>query len=575
MDKDLKELVRRFFLGEISFSQYRNARGRLIDTVAGTAADNTASGITAPHPRAAAVAPPPPRAPVVMTPRPAPVIAAPRPQTLADTESQTQMRPRRAPPVVKAAPVSVKAVPVRRAWLIGAGILTLLGVVSGMLVLGHRSPTPGQAPALAVAAQVTPGQKLLAAFVSANDWSAGGIAGFSQGWDALDPTERQTARHTPEFQRLADALYQRIAEQRALEDAAGTTPSQSKRVISAFARYLSIDYGSLQASTAVSTSPAPAAQASADKPAEQTAKVDKLSVPTPTATPPPDTAPPIEKSTATEPPAANVAAVAGVAATKSEAGTAGSDGACRVALLGTRRPFCNDQIAQGVDGPLLVVIPGGEFQMGSSQTAEEQPPHPVRIARPFAMSVHEISVAEFLRFCRATQSTCPSERWPADDYPVVNVNWSDAEAYVRWLSQATGHRYRLPSEAEWEYAARAGSTSAYPGGDELLITDARFSAQRPETAPLPNSDHSINRNRFRLANMAGNVREWVQDAWQNTYLGAPVDGTARAGGAGERVVRGGSYADPAVQLRSSARMHLPAESRDAVTGFRVVRQLGE
>jgi formylglycine-generating enzyme required for sulfatase activity len=260
---------------------------------------------------------------------------------------------------------------------------------------------------------------------------------------------------------------------------------------------------------------------------------------------------------------------------KNETGTAGSAGACRVALLATRRPFCNDLVAAGVDGPLLVLVPGGEFQMGGTQTAEEQPPHPVRIARPFAMSVHEISSAEFLRYCQAAQSTCPKQRWPGDDYPVVDVSWRDADAYVRWLSQVTGQHYRLPSEAEWEYAARAGSTTAYPGGDELLITDARFSAEKTETTPLPNSDRSINRNRFRLANMVGNVREWVQDAWQTGYLGAPADGTARPGGAGERAVRGGSYADPAGQLRSSARAHLPTESRDAVTGFRVVRDLTE
>lgn len=594
MDNGLQELVRRYFRGEVNYAEYRYARGRLIDAIAGTDVSDTASGVTAPHvrvPRAGASPPLPERR-----------------RSQPDVQTQPQPRQQRVPPVVTPPAVPEKAGGGQRYWLVLAAVLGLSGVVAAVMMFGHRAPPPVQATARPDAVQGTAGQNLLAAFLRANDWSAGAIATFSHDWDALAPEARQAAHKTPEFQRLADALYQRIAEQRALDDAATAAPSEGKQIITAFAEYLGIDYASLQAGAApvappaiIAAPPAPAAQAATDKPVEQAAETDSTPIPAPAPAPAAEPTPaPVAESVAppTIPPTAAVnepkqspadaiatpaAAPATIVAAKPKpavtgnaaSGTAGSAGACRIALLGTRRPLCNDQVAPGLDGPLLALIPGGEFQMGGTRNAEEQPPHPVRIARAFAMGVHETSVAEFLRFCRATQSTCPPVRWPADDYPVVDVSWNDAEAYVRWLSQVTGQRYRLPSEAEWEYAARAGSTTAYPAGDELLITDARFAAQGQETTPLPISDHSINRNRFRLAHMVGNVREWVRDAWQSNYQGALTDGGARPGGAGERVVRGGSYADSADQLRSSARAHLPAESRDAVTGFRVVREVAE
>ncbi len=567
MGNGLQELVRRYSQGELSYGQYRHARAQIIDAIAGTAASNTASGITAPHVRAASVAPP----------RPTPVSIRNPPRLQVDTRSQTLMRPRQAPPViVTAAPhEKAKAGGGRALWLSVIGVLALLGVIGAVLFFAHRTPASVPASGLAAVREGTSGQDILSAFLRARDWSAGGVAHFSQAWDVLDPAVRQSARHTPEFQRLADALYQRINEQRALDVAGGVTASQDTRVITAFARYLGIDYGALPAvPPAVST-----AQPPVEKSVKQGAKGEGIVAGVSTASPHSKHAtPPVPHDTGgAAPSAANLPATTKTTTTTETdaTGAAGSAGRCRIALLGTRRPFCNDQAPAGVDAPLLVVIPGGEFQMGSSWKAEEQPTHKVSIPRAFAMSVHEISVAEFLRFCQTTHTTCPTARWPQDDYPVVDVSWRDAEAYAHWLTHVTGHRYRLPSEAEWEYAARAGSTTVYPGGDELLLTDARFSAQRQESAPLPISDHSINRNRFRLAHMLGNVREWVQDAWRQSYLGAPTDGTARTGGTDERVVRGGSYADQAIDLRSASRAHLPADSRDAVTGFRVVRELTE
>jgi formylglycine-generating enzyme required for sulfatase activity len=155
---------------------------------------------------------------------------------------------------------------------------------------------------------------------------------------------------------------------------------------------------------------------------------------------------------------------------------------------------------------------------------------------------------------------------------MTNISWHDALAYTRWLSQSTGAVYRLPSEAEWEYAARAGTTTEYPfnEGDKILLSDARFNAD----SPLPVNTRSVNANQFRLRHMLGNVREWVADAWYPNYRGAPVDGSARMRpDRGKRVVRGGAFTDDASRLRSAARMGLPADTRDRLTGFRVVREI--
>jgi formylglycine-generating enzyme required for sulfatase activity len=142
------------------------------------------------------------------------------------------------------------------------------------------------------------------------------------------------------------------------------------------------------------------------------------------------------------------------------------------------------------------------------------------------------------------------------------------------LTEKTGSKYRLPSEAEWEYAARAGTTTTYPSGDEILITDAVFSDRKTLTAPLPKTDRSINRNKFRLYHMLGNVREWIADSWHDNYSGAPGNSYARiTGGTNLRVVRGGSYQDDASALRSGARDKLASDNANKFTGFRVIQEL--
>lgn len=243
---------------------------------------------------------------------------------------------------------------------------------------------------------------------------------------------------------------------------------------------------------------------------------------------------------------------------------------CYADLAKERKPFCRDGMSDGGVGPLLAVLPAGEFSMGGG-AAHAEPAHKVTIPNSIAMSLYEISSGEFEIFCKATGRSCPPQPWQGADYPVVNVSWADATAYAEWLSKATGHPYRLPTEAEWEYGARAGSTTRYPFGDELLPTHARFSYQGPVDSPMPRSDHTINRNNFRLYHMIGNVREWVQDGWHDGYQGAPADGKAWEGSSGHPV-RGGCYKDRAEALTSASRESGPAQGDDC-TGFRVVEDI--
>ncbi len=247
--------------------------------------------------------------------------------------------------------------------------------------------------------------------------------------------------------------------------------------------------------------------------------------------------------------------------------------ACKASLAKSRKPYCRDKIEGVGNGPTMVVIRSGEFTMGG-KNKDEQPAHTVTINSPFAMSVHEISFGEYDMFCQSKNTSCPNKQWSGKDYPVVNITHSDATTYTEWLSKKTGQTYRLPSEAEWEYAARAGTESEYPFGDEILITHAVFSDKKKLSAPLPKSDRTINKNKFRLYHMVGNVREWVADTWHDGYSGAPVDGSAHVDtGVNQYLVRGGSYADPAEALRSGAREKLL--SADNYTGFRVLQELAE
>jgi formylglycine-generating enzyme required for sulfatase activity len=235
----------------------------------------------------------------------------------------------------------------------------------------------------------------------------------------------------------------------------------------------------------------------------------------------------------------------------------------------------------GQDGPPMVLIPAGEFLMGSPDdvgASYEHPAHKVRFSKPFAIARYETTFEEYDRFAEATGRPLPDDAgFGRGRRPVVNVTWQDAKDYADWLSRKPGKRYRLPTEAEWEYAARSGGQNdIWPGtSDEKQLTAYAVYGENSQkrTAPVG----SKKPNRLGLHDMSGNVWEWAEDCSHDSYQEAPEDGTAweEAGGGdcGWRVVRGGSYHTIPGYLRVSGRLELKPDTRDRGLGFRLVQDL--
>ncbi|WP_096704966.1 formylglycine-generating enzyme family protein [Magnetospirillum sp. 15-1] len=224
------------------------------------------------------------------------------------------------------------------------------------------------------------------------------------------------------------------------------------------------------------------------------------------------------------------------------------------------------------DCPEMVVIPAGSFMMGADKNLEdasdfETPRHRVTIARPFAIGKYEVTQAEWM----AVMGGNPS-KFRGRLRPVEQVSWDDAQDFIRRLNAKTGKTYRLPTEAEWEYAARAGTTTAYSFGDDRskLGQYAWFAGNSgKETHPVG----QLQANRFGLYDMDGNVLEWVEDCWHDNYTGAPTDGSAWQGRSCLRVNRGGSwYYIPSV-FRSANRYRDNSGTRGNDLGFRLARTL--
>ncbi|MDF4003434.1 formylglycine-generating enzyme family protein [Luteibacter sp. PPL552] len=275
--------------------------------------------------------------------------------------------------------------------------------------------------------------------------------------------------------------------------------------------------------------------------------------------------------------------------------------------------------------PAMVVVPTGKFLMGSpdgerGHDPNEAPVHEVQVDKGFAVGRSAVTIGQFRDFVRASGYTPQSQSlqggsvydeasgglrddsaatWQ-DDYlgrpgqdrlPVINVSWNDAKAYADWLSQRTGKRYRLPSEAEFEYALRAGTTTRYWWGDgnpankvENLTgaNDRSASGRRWSNAFTGYKDGywgpapvmSFSPNPFGLYDMGGNVSEWVADCWHDNYIRAPRDTQAWVNpGCGRRVIRGGSWGSAPDMVRSAYRQGASADLRNARVGFRVVREL--
>lgn len=238
-------------------------------------------------------------------------------------------------------------------------------------------------------------------------------------------------------------------------------------------------------------------------------------------------------------------------------------------------PTVRDQLRGGAAGPTLSMLPAGTLRMGRNTLTGDDtgPERDVRI-EAFWMGVNEVTHEQYDRFARATGRRLPDDfRWGRGDRPVVGVSWGDAQAYVDWLSHQTGGRYRLPSEAEWEYAARAGGRGSYWWGFGLESGRAAcFDCGSPwdnkSTAPVGSFPPSP----YGLYDTAGNVMEWVADCYHPSYEGAPADGRARAGGDCRlRIARGGAFNKPSASMRAYVRTKLDPNSRLNNLGFRVAR----
>jgi formylglycine-generating enzyme required for sulfatase activity len=223
----------------------------------------------------------------------------------------------------------------------------------------------------------------------------------------------------------------------------------------------------------------------------------------------------------------------------------------------------------------MVVVPAGAFDMGSS-TEYENPMHRVTFAKPFAIGRHEVTFDEWDRCVEDKDCEAqPDDRgWGRGDRPVINVSFDDAKDFTKWLSQKTGQTYRLPSEAEWEYAARAETTTAYWWGRDVGSRQANCRECNTGSGQQTSPVGSYKANAFGLYDTAGSAAEWVEDCWNDNYRSAPKDGSAwTAGQCRLRVLRGGAYDSQAKSVRSSARFRYDTDVRHPASGFRVVREL--
>ena len=227
-------------------------------------------------------------------------------------------------------------------------------------------------------------------------------------------------------------------------------------------------------------------------------------------------------------------------------------------------------------GPEMLVVEGGKFAMGNRTLlpiGDESPQHEVEMRR-FLIGSTEVTFDEYDLFSRAIGRRRPNDfGWGRGQRPVVDISWDDANAYVGWLSRQTGKRYRLPSEAEWEFAARAGTTSAYWWGYETGTGRALcFSCGTPWDNRSTVAVGRFGNNPFGLYDTAGNALEWTQDCYRRGYEGAPTDGSAWLDGdCTYRVARGGAFNKPASSMRSAARSRFSPDTRLNMIGLRVAR----
>lgn len=252
----------------------------------------------------------------------------------------------------------------------------------------------------------------------------------------------------------------------------------------------------------------------------------------------------------------------------------------------TAAPFTDCQSATLC--PQMITVPAGSFVAGSpdGEPGREPTEGPRRVyeVRSFAASVYEVTFDQWDTCVRrgGCEAYAPDDRrWGRGRQPVINVSWTDAQSYVRWLSEFTGRTYRLLTEIEWEYAARAGSNTAFSFGPDISPRMARYdssqaygNSQTTRTLGRPASVGSFSPNAFGLYDMHGNVWEWVEDCWVESYTGHPASSAARADAlCSQHVLRGGSWFDAPGKLRSAQRIKNFPWMRFSINGIRVARDV--
>jgi formylglycine-generating enzyme required for sulfatase activity len=241
------------------------------------------------------------------------------------------------------------------------------------------------------------------------------------------------------------------------------------------------------------------------------------------------------------------------------------------------------------DCPEMVVIPAGNFDMGSPDS-DEGPVHHVIIKKAFALGKTEITRGQFAAFVSATNYDAGNKCWTIeeskveersnrnwhnpgflqdDNHPVACINWNDAKAYTKWLSEKTGKVYQLPGEAQWKYACRAGGKHKYCGSDNIDAVAWYNKNSDAKTHPVGGKLA----NGYGLYDMSGNVWEWVEDGYHDSYQGAPTDGSVWEGKDTVRVLRGGSWGNLPENLRAASRDRAGAAYRGLNIGFRLARML--
>ena len=241
-----------------------------------------------------------------------------------------------------------------------------------------------------------------------------------------------------------------------------------------------------------------------------------------------------------------------------------------------------DRLRSGGGGPELMVIPPGGYLMGSTKREPERDhderQHRVDVYRPFALGRYAVTAGEFLAYCRAAGHS-PAQPVGQGPMPVVNVTWEEVGGFLRWLSEESGRRYRLPTEEEWEYACRAGASTPFNCGDTITPDLANYNGHyayhqgaQGVYRQMPTPVGCFKPNAFGLYDMHGNVWEWTRSVYDERYQAAegfPVPVTPES----KRVVRGGSWANPPRRIRSASRDYWRPDHRSNTVGFRVVRDL--